>query len=61
MIYVVTYNTESGDRGVAGYVTRKPTEKEIEAWFKKHHAQEWEDGHRYIYWEVHPIEREMAL
>lgn len=55
MIYVVSYHTESGDRGVVGYFKKKPTDKQLRAWFEKNMPDEFEDGHAYVYWQVDAV------
>jgi hypothetical protein len=56
-IFVATYRTESGDDGVIGYWTEKPTEEQLTKVFKDYMPDEFEDDVRYVWWDVH----EMAL
>lgn len=55
-IYVVTYRTESGDEGVEGYWTERPTDKHLETYFRENNPDEFEDGERRIFWEVEELE-----
>ncbi len=52
MVYVATYVTESGDRGVVGYFTTEPTDGHLSALFKKLMPAEFIDGQRYVHWSV---------
>lgn len=54
-IYVVSYQTESGDQGIIGYFETKPTKKELTAYFKRTMPDEFEDGHQYVYWHVESL------
>ena len=59
-IYVATYVTESGDRGVVGYWTKEPSETKLREYFKKLMPDEFledDDGSGpgydcLVYWEV---------
>jgi hypothetical protein len=55
-IYIVTYHTESGDEGVEGFWTEKPTDHHLETYFREHNEEEFDDGGRTIFWEVHELE-----
>jgi hypothetical protein len=59
-IYVVTYSTESSDEGVVGYFTKKPTDKQLRAWFKKNFPDEFAEGSELVYWDLHEL-KEMKL
>jgi hypothetical protein len=54
-MYVISYNTESGDEGIIGYIKKKPTDAQMKAYFKKTMPDEFEDGHQYVYWHVESI------
>ena len=56
IIYVVTWHTESCDRGVDGYWNYKPSKKELNQFFKNNYPDEFFDGEIYIYWELHKLE-----
>lgn len=55
-IWVATYVTESTDRGVVGWWNRKPTNKELEKYFRELMPAEFEDGNRYVYWDLTELE-----
>lgn len=59
-IFVATYDTESGNHGVIGYWTEKPTQEQLTALFKKWMPEEFvedEDGTcRYVFWELNELE-----
>lgn len=58
-VYVVTFETESGDRGVVGYFDIAPTDGHLTAYFLKFMPSEFEtvDGEtlRYVHWDVHEL------
>jgi len=54
-MYVVTYTTESGDSGVAGYCEKKPTNKQLQKWFMENMPEEFQDDAAYISWDVHKL------
>lgn len=64
MIYVVTYDTESGDRGVVGYFNRRPTNRHLTALFRELMPDEFVsdvDGvRRMVFWSVEGL-KEMKL
>lgn len=57
-VYIVLWNTESGDEGVEGYWTEKPSEEQLYAYMLDRFDYEFEideDTGRatpYIYWEL---------
>ena len=55
-VFVVSYNTESGDSGVVGYFNKRPTEGHLTAYFKKimpdEFIQDEEGESRYVFWDV---------
>lgn len=61
-IYIVDYVTESGDRGVEGYWTERPTDNHLETYFREHNEDEFDDQDsreeacRTIFWDVHELE-----
>lgn len=55
MIYVVTYITESGDRGVLAAYKEQPTDAHISTEVIEKRPWEVEDGVSYLHWEVHEI------
>jgi hypothetical protein len=53
IIWIIKWHTESGDEGVDGYYTVKPTDEQIKASFRRDMPGEFEDGEDpYIYWKV---------
>lgn len=56
-MFIVTWNTESGDEGVEGYWEEKPTDHHLETYFRKSHPQEFESYGRLIFWEVHELQK----
>jgi len=54
-VYVVSWVTESSDRGAYVFGT-KPTEKQLEKFFKEHRPEEYESGYCNIYWTVNKTE-----
>ncbi len=56
-MFIVTWNTESGDTGVEGYWEEEPTDLHLETYFKKQNPCEFERGRRTIWWEVHELEQ----
>jgi hypothetical protein len=58
-IWVITWSTESSDRGVLGYFTTKPTEKQQLALKKKYFPDEVsESGAWYVYFDVEELTEE---
>lgn len=55
MIYVVTYRTESSDRGVVGYFTQRPNDRHLTTFFKALMPDEFQDGYRTVFWEVEEL------
>ena len=57
-IYIVAYTTESGDEGVDGYWIGKPSDKNLETYFRKKCPNEFDNKRkvRYIFWSVHELE-----
>ena len=62
MIYVVSYSTESGDRGVIGYFRKRPSEGHLCAFFKNIMPEEFttRPTRRLVHWDVVELE-EMPL
>ena len=62
MIYVVSYSTESGDRGVVGFFRKSPSDGHLCALFKKIMPDEFtiRPALRLIHWDVVELE-EMPL
>jgi hypothetical protein len=58
MLYVVTYLTESGDRGVLAALTAEPTDGHISTLVRDRHSGEVEGNTSYLSWEVHKIKIE---
>lgn len=56
-MYIVTWETESGDSGVEGYWEDKPTDLHLETYFRKQNPDEFDHGRRLIWWEVHELEK----
>jgi len=59
-IYVAPYWTESGDRGIVGYFTEKPTEEQLTQLFYEIMPYEFEDMDtddpvRYVFWEIEEL------
>ncbi len=62
-IYVASYCTESSDRGVVGYWTKKPTEKQLRKYFQEIMPDEFldaEEGKRrkydcLVHWNVEEL------
>ncbi len=53
MHWIVAWVTESSDRGTHVIEhPKKPTEKELEIFFKENHPEEWDDEYCYIEWTV---------
>lgn len=55
-IYIATYKTESGDEGVEGFWTEKPTDHHLETYFRENNEEEFDRDSRTIFWEVHQLE-----
>ena len=54
-VYVVVYETESGDHGVEGYWTEAPTDYHLETYFRKNNPDEFDRESRTIFWKVHTL------
>lgn len=59
-IYIASWYTESGDRGVLGYFTEKPTDEQLEKLFREAAPDEFDDTTydepcRYIDWTVEEL------
>lgn len=55
-IYVVTYMTESGDEGVLGAYTAKPSDCDLRERFEEDFPEEFPDGECCVYWETHCVD-----
>ena len=57
-IYVVSYDTESGDRGVVGYFREEPSDGHLSAFFKKMMPDEFQTKPtvRLVHWDVVALE-----
>ena len=58
--YVVEWSTESSDRGVLGYFTKKPTDGHLTALFKDLMPGEFDSTdkgreYRLVFWTVHTL------
>jgi len=52
-IYMLSWQTESSDRGQDGFWDRPLTKEEQHGYFKENYPDDYdEDGNRYIYWEM---------
>ncbi|MEZ2409813.1 hypothetical protein AB6806_23765 [Bosea sp. RCC_152_1] len=66
-LWFVTYNTESGDSGVAGYFTEEPSDGHLTTYFKalmpdEFFTEDWggkEVESRLVFWKVHKLEEEV--
>lgn len=52
-IYVMVWNTESSDSGLAGYWTKEPTQAEIDSYICKYHTDDFEAGT--FYYHLHTL------
>jgi hypothetical protein len=50
-IWLIKWNTESGDEGIFGFFTKKLTKKQLDHYITKHAPDEFYDGECYIYYE----------
>jgi hypothetical protein len=57
LIYVLSYVTESGDKGVAGYWTKRPSKSKQVAHMRERFPDEFFDGRpEYIFWQLESLE-----
>jgi hypothetical protein len=56
-LYLVSYSTESGDRGIVGLFNQFPTDKHLEAITETRYPDEIEDGVSYIEYTVKRIDQ----
>lgn len=52
-MFVITYETESGDAGVV-LSHKEPAEEQLIAFFQKRFPDEFYDGGSYMFWTVNP-------
>ena len=55
-IWIVKWDTESCDHGIAGPWLEEPSEEILEVFFKEEMPDEFEDGDCYISWTVCEID-----
>lgn len=51
MVYVVSYLTESGDRGIAAVYTQEPNKRQLATLMRKNFPEEVVDGVSYVRFE----------
>jgi hypothetical protein len=53
-IYVVKWDTESGDHGMLGYFREKPSEPWLKDYFRNNMPDEWDEKYQefLVYWDV---------
>ena len=52
MLYIVTYETDSGDTGVVGVYNERPTDEHLSAMIRTYLDHEIVDGVSYVYLDV---------
>jgi len=57
-IYIATWDTESGDHGVAGPWIKKPLQQDLEEFFRKEMPYEFEEEDSYIFWHLYEFDLE---
>lgn len=56
-VWIAIWQNESGDHGVDGFWSSKPTDDVVHSYFETHHNGDFVDGEPFIYWKVEELKQ----
>ena len=61
VVWLIMWNTESGDEGIDGVFKKKPTQKQLDDYMKDNYRAEFEEGYPTIYYHLEDFEVRKTL